>query len=173
MDAQVTIPAGTGTYYVRIDGVGSGDPVNTGYSDYASVGEYVLAISNCDGSMPAVTTPATPTSPTTNTTTTAVGAPGAPGIGRATSGRRGHPVTATARWSAPAGSAGIVGYRVRAERVDSSGRVVKVFSSQLLSAATRTVSLRLGKGHYRFRVVAYNHAGSSPMSAPSRIVRAR
>src|SRR3954447_21549296 len=80
MDAQVTVPAGAGTYYVRIDGVGNGAPATNGYSDYASVGEYVLAISNCDGTMPAVTTPVPPTG-TTTTTTTQARPPSAPGIG--------------------------------------------------------------------------------------------
>jgi hypothetical protein len=175
MDAQVTVPAGVGTYYVRIDGVGSGDPVNTGYSDYASVGEYVLAISGCDGTMPVVTTPATPTTPgtTTTTTTTATGGPGAPGIGRAKPGRRGGAVTATAHWSAPGNGHGITGYKVLAERLGSSGRVVKVSTTKLLSPASRAASLRLPKGLYRFRVVAYNRAGASPASAPSRTVKAR
>ncbi|WP_457109786.1 zinc-dependent metalloprotease family protein [Marmoricola sp. URHA0025 HA25] len=176
MDAQVTVPAGVGTYYVHVEGVGSGDPVYTGYSDYASVGEYVLAISGCDGTMPVVTTPVPPTTtPTTTTPTPAAGTPSAPRIGLATPGHRGHPVTATARWSAPAtaGSSAILGYKVLAEQVDSSGRVVKVFSSRMLAAGSRTASLRLGQGHYRFRVVAYNHAGASPTSSPSRVVRAR
>jgi hypothetical protein len=176
MDAQVTISAGVGTYYVRIDGVGSGNPVYTGYSDYGSVGEYVLAISNCDGTMPVVTTPAMPTSPTTtaSTTTTTPGAPSAPGIGRAKPGRRGGAVTATARWSAPGnGGHALTGYKVLAERLNGSGRVVKVFSTRLLSAGSRSASLRLTKGKYRFRVVAYNRVGASPVSAPSRPVRAR
>lgn len=37
-----TLPAGT--YYVRLDGVGSGDPLVTGYSDYGSVGRYTLSV---------------------------------------------------------------------------------------------------------------------------------
>jgi hypothetical protein len=31
-----------GTYYLQIDGVGQGDPLSTGYSDYGSIGNYVL-----------------------------------------------------------------------------------------------------------------------------------
>jgi PKD repeat protein len=31
-----------GTYYLKISGVGSGDPLTTGYSNYASLGDYVL-----------------------------------------------------------------------------------------------------------------------------------
>jgi PKD repeat protein len=37
---RTTIPAGT--YYLRISGVGSGDPATTGYSNYGSLGQYVL-----------------------------------------------------------------------------------------------------------------------------------
>jgi hypothetical protein len=33
-----------GTYYVEVDGVGEGLPLVTGYSDYASLGEYDLTI---------------------------------------------------------------------------------------------------------------------------------
>lgn len=32
-----------GTYYLRIDGVGSGDPLNTGYSGYGSIGSYSVS----------------------------------------------------------------------------------------------------------------------------------
>jgi PKD repeat protein len=35
-----TVPAGT--YYLRIDGVGTGDPT-TGYSDYGSIGQYTIS----------------------------------------------------------------------------------------------------------------------------------
>ena len=32
----------TGTYYFSVDGIGQGNPVNTGYSEYASVGQYIV-----------------------------------------------------------------------------------------------------------------------------------
>jgi hypothetical protein len=32
-----------GTYYVSIDGVGVGNPLNTGYSDYGSLGQYTIS----------------------------------------------------------------------------------------------------------------------------------
>jgi hypothetical protein len=171
MGASLTVPAGVGTYYVRIDGVGKGDPVTDGYSDYDSLGEYRLAISACDGTMPPTTTFAT----TTASATSSVHAPSAPRIGWATSGRRGGAITAKARWSAPASSGGaaIRGYKVRAQRLDSSGRVVQVFTTRMLTAGTRAAALRLTRGHYRFRVIAYNRVGSSPLSAASRMVSAR
>ncbi|PYU86688.1 MAG: hypothetical protein DMG08_29395, partial [Acidobacteria bacterium] len=42
LSASFTVAVATGTYYLMIDGVGSGDPVTTGYSDYASLGQYQI-----------------------------------------------------------------------------------------------------------------------------------
>jgi hypothetical protein len=178
MDAQLTVAAGDGLYFVRVEGVGKPDPVR-GYPGYGSIGEYALAISGCDGTMPVVTTPTPPPTinldPTPTTPAVTSAAPSAPRIRLATSGARGGPVTAVARWAAPVsnGSSAIAGYTVRAERLSSAGRVVKAYTSRLLSAASRTVQLRLARGHYRFRVLAHNRSGPSPLSAPSRTVRAR
>jgi len=180
MDATVAVTAPSGMYFVRVDGVGKGDLVD-GYSDYGSLGEYQLAVSSCDGTLPAPTTPIAtgptdgPTDGTTTPTNPSVGAPSAPGVGLASSGRRGHPITATARWNPPAsnGGAAIAGYRVRAELIGGSGRVVRVVSSRMVSSGSRALTLRLPKGRYRFRIVAYNQAGASPWSTASRIVVAR
>ncbi|QFU21864.1 PKD domain-containing protein [Shewanella eurypsychrophilus] len=43
-----------GTYFLKIDGVGKGDPLNTGYPDYGSLGQYTISatvqsISNLQG----------------------------------------------------------------------------------------------------------------------------
>jgi len=174
MDASLTVAATSGTYYVRVDGVGNGDPATTGYSDYASIGEYVLGVSACDGTMPPTTTPAQPTSGTTGSGTTTT-APSTPRIGRAASGRPGGRATAAVRWAAPAsnGGAAIRGYRIQVERVTRAGRVTRVIGTARVSSRSRAVTLRLHRGHYRFRVIAYNAAGSSPLSAPSRMVTAR
>ena len=52
----------SGTYYVKLDGVGYGDPASTGYSDYASVGAYTLTVTVLDpGSAPQITTTSLPT----------------------------------------------------------------------------------------------------------------
>ena len=40
--ATVTAVVPAGQYYLSIEGVGSGDPVSTGYSDYASLGQYTI-----------------------------------------------------------------------------------------------------------------------------------
>ena len=33
----------TGTYFVTVDGVGKGDPLSTGYTDYGSIGQYTIS----------------------------------------------------------------------------------------------------------------------------------
>jgi PKD repeat protein len=42
LSATLNAAVSAGTYYIRIDGVGTGDPA-TGYSDYASAGQYTIA----------------------------------------------------------------------------------------------------------------------------------
>jgi hypothetical protein len=172
MDASVTVSAPAGTYYVRVDGVGKGDPATNGYSDYASIGSYVLGVSACDGTMP---TTAILSTPTTTTTTRTPAPPSMPRIGHARAGKRGGPSTATVRWAAPAsnGGAAIAGYRIRAERIHGAGRVVRVLNTRVVSAQSHALTVRLPKGRYRFRVIAYNAAGNSPYSAASRVVVAR
>ena len=46
LNASLTYSAAqAGTYYVTVQGVGKGDPLTTGYTDYGSVGLYALAVS--------------------------------------------------------------------------------------------------------------------------------
>lgn len=167
LDASLTVRAKKGRHYVRVDGVGKGDPASDGYSDYASVGIYHLSINGCGG--------ATITTDGTTTTSSGGKRASAPRIRRASSGRGGGPVTATARWSAPqsTGGAAITGYRVRAEKLSRSGRVVRTARSRMLSPGAHSMTMRLPKGRYRFRVIAYNRSGASPMSTSSRAVVAR
>jgi hypothetical protein len=42
LPASLNISVPAGTYYILIDGVGTGDP-NTGYSDYSSIGQYFIS----------------------------------------------------------------------------------------------------------------------------------
>ncbi|MEY2418516.1 MAG: hypothetical protein QOG90_1196 [Actinomycetota bacterium] len=42
LGATVSSTVAAGTYFVRVQGVGSGDPATTGYSGYGSVGQYTL-----------------------------------------------------------------------------------------------------------------------------------
>jgi hypothetical protein len=44
LNASYSATLATGTYYLRIDGVGFGDPVTNGYSDYGSLGQYSLRV---------------------------------------------------------------------------------------------------------------------------------
>lgn len=43
LNATVTASLGAGTYYISVDGTGFGNPANTGYSDYASLGSYTIS----------------------------------------------------------------------------------------------------------------------------------
>lgn len=56
MDAATISPSGgPGTYLVKVLGVGNGNPLTTGYSDYGSVGTYTLSVNGCaaaDGTPP-------------------------------------------------------------------------------------------------------------------------
>ncbi len=190
MDASVTLPATTGVRYLRVDGVGNGDPAGTGWSDYGSLGQYRLTATGCaeasgeatpPGSDDPGSTPAGSTPPAWDPAPDAAPAPAAarrssaPLIRTASSGARRGPVTAVARWSAPSstGGAPITKYRVRAERRDSRGRLLQVYTSPYLRPDTRAVVLRLPRGRYSFAVMAVNRVGSSPWSRSSGIVRAR
>ncbi|QIK65685.1 hypothetical protein G7072_04415 [Nocardioides sp. HDW12B] len=98
----------------------------------------------------------------------------APAIGRAASGARGGAVTATARWSAPRDTGGlaITGYTVQAQKLNAAGQVVARVT-RTAAADARSLTVRLSKGRYKFRVAAVNAEGTSPWSRSSTIVRAR
>jgi hypothetical protein len=42
LSANISTTVTAGTYYLKIDGVGKGDPLTTGYSDYGSLGQYFI-----------------------------------------------------------------------------------------------------------------------------------
>lgn len=42
LGASIGSTVAAGTYYLSVSGVGSGDPATTGYSDYASLGQYTI-----------------------------------------------------------------------------------------------------------------------------------
>ena len=44
LSATIATSVPAGSYFLRVDGVGTGDPANTGYSDYGSIGAYALAL---------------------------------------------------------------------------------------------------------------------------------
>jgi len=43
--AVSTLALAAGDYYLSVDGIGNGDPLTTGYSDYASLGQYTVTVS--------------------------------------------------------------------------------------------------------------------------------
>ncbi|MBI1370953.1 MAG: hypothetical protein GC162_20155 [Planctomycetes bacterium] len=58
LSASINSTLAAGTYYLHISGVGNGDPATTGYSDYASLGQYSIS-----GTIVAPDQPPTPTTP--------------------------------------------------------------------------------------------------------------
>ena len=79
----------------------------------------------------------------------------APTIGTASSGGFGSPITATARWTAPAGAAaaGVTGYEVQATRYSSGGTALGTWLSVVLPASTTSHVAGLPEqGTWRFRV---------------------
>ncbi len=63
LTANITTP---GTYYVSVDGVGKGDPLTAGFTDYGSVGQYVVSVTTqaTASQPPTAVLSATPTSGT-------------------------------------------------------------------------------------------------------------
>jgi PKD repeat protein len=43
LGASISANVAAGTYYLAISGIGLGDPLTTGYSDYASLGQYAIS----------------------------------------------------------------------------------------------------------------------------------
>lgn len=105
----------------------------------------------------------------------AVVKPDAPTIGNASSGKKGGKVTATARWSAPAGTGGsaITEYQLLAHRLDKDGNVVKTIRSGAIAPGVRAVVVQLAKGRYKFSVRARNSVGFGKASTRSNAVTAR
>jgi len=59
LNASFNTTLAAGTYYISIDGVGMGNPLTTGYTDYGSLGFYSIT-----GTVPSATTPPVITGPT-------------------------------------------------------------------------------------------------------------
>lgn len=150
----------SGTYYVRVDGVGRGNPA-TSYSDFGSLGAYTLdATGDCDFAPPPDAAPERPGKPT---------------ITRVTPGRPGGKKTATVRWRPPgnAEAAEIEGYQLRAYKIRNR-RVVRTFTTGIYPADTRrAVWKQRSRQRYKFRVRAVNELGNGPWSKRSRAVTLR
>jgi hypothetical protein len=101
-----------------------------------------------------------------------------PVIGNASSGTAGSPITAIARWNAPAstGSSTIVAYRLTALQMASTAIDAAVLGrteAPIRTGATRSYTFTLPAGIYRFEVEALNATGWSPVSARSGAVTAQ
>ena len=172
MDAQVTLPAAEGTYYLRVDGVGQGAPSTTVWSDYGSVGQWRLTANGCASSPPpepeTPEEPPVPPAPTpTPTPTPTLTRPGAPVIRAGSWGLKGGVSSALARWWAPTVTGGTPAtkYRVRAQRRDSANRVIANKYSSYLSPNARSATMRLARGRYTFAVMTWNKVGPSVVVA--------
>ena len=52
LDASISGSFPAGSYFLRVDGVGVGNPLDTGYSDYASLGSYTVTQTGCGAGVP-------------------------------------------------------------------------------------------------------------------------
>lgn len=143
LGAAASAAVTSGTYYVRVDGVGVGNPLTT-YSDYGSLGRYTLTVPSCP-------TPSVPTSVAVNKDDAAR--------------------SATISWQPPADDGGfpITGYQVtRDGRSVNDGGPQTVVAD----ADTRSVTFaNLGAdSRYLLTVTALNVNGAGPaVSAAIRI----
>lgn len=151
------VPA-AGTYYLVVEGVGTGTWGSGGYSDYGSVGAYTLTQTGCDD------TDAPPPPPVATATT-----PSAPTGLIAKPGKRGGKRTAKVSWKAPTRIGDpLTAYVVRATKVGGSAKAKVV-----TEPTARKAALRLTKGKWRFTVRAATADAQGPWSAKSKAVRAR
>jgi hypothetical protein len=184
----VTGPADTSVLRYQIGGPGIADPtLTTGNTVTGQIGVSssqtlkVVAFDAAGNASPVqaaaytitapVVPPVVPVPPVVKPATRA----SAPRILTAKSGKAGGKVTATASWRAPRTNGGsrVTSYRVVAQRISATGKVLKTTTSGTIKPAARSAALRLRAGTYRFRVVAVNAVGKSAMSAGSNAVRAR
>ncbi len=102
------------------------------------------------------------------------GPPRAPTRVKASPGPAGGAVSARVTWSLPrnTGALRVKGYRVLALRV-VDGKVVRQRESSRLHPAARSLSMRLAKGNWRFRVRATNRLGWGPYSPRTSAVAPR
>ncbi len=145
MNAEYTVTnAAASTYYVEVDGVGSGglggtpNP-STGYTDYASIGQYTLAITGCATNGNPPTAPQNLTASHTAKTT-----------------------TGTVSWIAPtsSGDAPVTGYTVGG-----------LPGSDVVTTGTSIVATNLTSGTtYAVTVTAANIYGSSTAATTNLVV---
>jgi Ca2+-binding RTX toxin-like protein len=62
LSASITTTVSAGTYYLKVDGVGKGDPLGTGYTDYGSLGQYQITGTIINDNLQLITLALNPTS---------------------------------------------------------------------------------------------------------------
>ena len=128
-----------GTYFLELDGTGSGNPSADGFSDYGSLGTYTITTSSCRSTVP---------SAVQQLRLSALSASAG---------------TATIAWDPPvnAGTSGVTGYRVG--RSAAPGQAAY---SKLLTGSPSTFTFaKLQRGTtYTLSVAAVNAAGDGPTS---------
>jgi hypothetical protein len=140
LDATISTTLTAGTYYLRVDGVGYGDPASTGYSDYGSVGAYTLT-----GTITTGTSEPPPPPPDEQP-------PAAPALVTVSGSRN-----VTISWTAVTGA---TRYDVQRQKRLSNG----TFDSPTLirdDLTTTSTSDRPGAGTWVYSVRAENSVGSS------------
>ncbi len=60
LSASITATVAAGTYYLKIDGVGKGNPLTTGYTDYGSLGQYYISGTIINSFLPEITVSVSP-----------------------------------------------------------------------------------------------------------------
>ncbi len=142
LDAELALALAAGTYTAVIDGVGSGDPADTGYSDYASVGRYrLVGTIPTDGSTPPPPPPSTPPAAPSDATATASGA------------------TVTVTWTD--NSDDETGFEVVREFLHKNGSWRGATVIATTGPNSTSITDDPGSGTFRYSIRAVNDAGAS------------
>ncbi|MFN8106715.1 MAG: M12 family metallo-peptidase [Nocardioidaceae bacterium] len=170
----------TGNYFVRLRGVGKGNPANTGYSAYSSIGSYSLQVTKtCTGPENPIDTPPVdqppvdpgdqgepvpdpqpqPRSPST--------LPLVSPLPQAFSGARGGPKTVRASWT---GLPGASHYAIEINKLNKRGRTV---ATKRVTTTSTSMEVRVGAGQYQMRMMAVGLTNQTAWSSWSPRIRAR
>lgn len=144
--ARVTASVAAGRYILAIDGVGVGDPLTNGYTDYGSIGQYFI-----NGTVPAAVVATDP--------------PTAPGDLAATPDGDANILL---DWTDPPSTleSNEDGYRVLRET--DGGGFVQI--ADLPSDSTGFADNNLASGSYRYQVQVYNGLGTDTSNTTDAIV---
>lgn len=136
--AQVTTAVDGGDYVLAVEGVGVGDPLTNGYTDYGSIGQYFV-----NGSIPAATVVTLP-----------------PPVPTSLQGAVVNDNSISLDWVDPAAAADNTEAGYRVWRSIGSGNFSLLAS--LPKNSTAYADNNLANGDYRYYVEAWNAIGDSP-----------